>query len=177
MNARLPIPALLTAAALATGLGAAQAQPPTPAPVQTRDFVTAAAQSDQFELVEGQVVSAQSRNPRVRAFAQQMMADHAGTSAALQQAAATSGLPPPPQGLDGDQQRMLSALQSLTGPAFDTAYARQQVLAHTKALTLEQRYAAAGPDANIRRVAQSAVPLIQHHLAMAQQLRGEVGGS
>jgi hypothetical protein len=38
-------------------------------------------------------------------------------------------------------------------------------------------HARAGDDANLRQAAQSATPLIQHHLQMAEQLRGAVGGS
>jgi putative membrane protein len=72
---------------------------------------------------------------------------------------------------------MLSALQSLRGSDFDHAYANQQILAHDQALAVEQSYATAGTNPNLVAVAKSGVPLIQHHLEMAQQIRSALGGS
>ena len=152
---------------------AAVAQPP----MSAQDFVSAAAQSDQFEIQAGRVAAVQAIDPRVRSFAQQMVDEHTRTSRTLEEAAAASGLPPPPKSVGGDQQRMLNALQSLKGAEFTRTYVKQQVMAHTQALVVEQGYAASGADPNLRQVAQSAVPLIQHHLEMARQLRSAVGGS
>jgi len=67
-------------------------------------------------------------------------------------------------------------LQSLRGPDFDKTYAKQQVLAHRQALAVEQSFASAGADANLRRVARSDAPMIEHHLEMAQQMRAALGG-
>ena len=166
---RLP----LAFAALALA-GAAAAEPPAPPP--PKDFATMSAQSDQYEIQAGRTAAVQTTDPRVRSFAQQMILDHGQTSEAVGRAAAASGLPPPPPAMGADQARMLSALQSLRGPDFDRAYMKQQVLAHHEALAVQQTYAAAGKDPNLRRTAEQAVPLIQHHLDMAQQLKMALGG-
>jgi putative membrane protein len=79
--------------------------------------------------------------------------------------------------MSSDQASLLSALQSLTGAEFDRTYARQQLLAHRQAIAVEQSYASAGSDANLRDAAQSALPMIQHHLEMAEQMREALGGS
>lgn len=168
---------LSAALACALSLAAAPALAQPAAPTPTRDFLAAAAQSDQFEITEAQVVGTQSQNPRVLAFARQMTDDHASTTAALKRAAAKSGVQGPPEGISGDQARLLGALQSLKGPAFDKAYARQQVLAHQSALVVEQGYADRGADPNVRQAAQAAIPTIQHHLDMARGLQAELGGS
>jgi putative membrane protein len=162
----------VTFAALLAG-SAAHAQPA----MSSEDFASTAAQSDQYEIMAGRLAVAQSQDPRVRAFAQQMIDDHTRTSEGLVRAVEASGLPAPPNGLGGDQQRMLSALQSTKGINLDRAYVVQQVNAHTAALATEQSYAASGADANLRKAAQSAAPLIQHHLEMAQQMKGSIGGS
>lgn len=170
---------LLLALALLSG-GAAIARPPTgqtPKPPATIDFVTAAQQSDQYEMLSSRIALIASQNPAVRGFAQQMIGDHAGTSQSLRQAATRSGLTPPPPGLGADQSRLLSALQSLTGPDFDKTYAKQQVLAHQQALVVEQGYATNGSDANVRQAASAAVPIIQQHLQMARQMAATIGGS
>ena len=161
---------LTSAVTAAAALGAATAWAAPPPPMPTRDFVQAAAESDAFEIREAQTAVAQSQDARIRAFAQQMIQDHTRTTQALQQAAATAGLPPPPMALSGDQAMLLSALQGQRGPDFDKTYVRHQVLGHTQALTVERGYADGGSDAAVRRAASSAVPIIQHHLDEARRL-------
>jgi putative membrane protein len=168
--------ALATMAGLVALLaGSAAAQ--TPIPPTAADFALSAAQSDQYEITAAQDAVVQSQNPQIRAFAQEMIQDHTRSSASLRQAATASGLPPPPQAMSSDQASMLSALQSLRGADFDKTYARQQVLAHNQAVAVAQSYATAGSDPNLRKAAQSAVPMIQHHLAEAQQISTALGGS
>ncbi len=162
--------AILAAAAAAALLGGAAARADPPQPMPTKDFVEAAAGSDQFEILEGRLATVEGRNPRTRTFAQHMIQAHSGTTDALRQATASAGLPPPPMGMSGDQAALLGALQAQRGPDFDKTYVRHQVLGHQQALVVEQRYADIGADPAVRRAARSAVPLIQHHLEEAHQL-------
>jgi putative membrane protein len=161
------------AAALALAVAPAWAQPKPPSP---DDFANAAAQSDQYEIQAGRVALIQAVNPRVKAFAQQMIDAHQQTSAALLGAVRASELKPPPPIMGADQARMLSALQSMKGADFDKAYATQQVNAHVAALVTEQSYANDGSDANLRRAAQAAIPMIQHHLEMAREIEASLSG-
>jgi len=142
---------------------------------QTREFVQAAGQSDQFEMLESKTALTQSTDPQVRSFAQQMIKDHSDTSRTLDQATQSSGLMPPPKGISADQAAFLGALQSLRGRDFDRAYFRHQALAHRSALTVEQAYAASGDNPSLRRAAASAVPIISSHLAMAEQMQSKFG--
>ena len=144
---------------------------------QTREFLQAAAQSDQFEILEAQTVLGQSTDPAIRTFAQRMIRDHRQSSGALVQAAIRAGLKPPPPALGDDQARLLSALQSQDGPDFERTYLKQQALAHRSALVVEQAYAATGDDPMIRQAAASATPMIAAHLAMAQDMAAKSGGS
>jgi putative membrane protein len=138
-------------------------------------FVTAAAQSDNYEIQAGRLILTQSQDQRVRGFAQQMVDHHSQTSASLAKAAGAAGLPPPPKTLGGDQQQMLAGLQSLKGPDLDRTYMTQQVNAHTSALVTQQTYAASGDNGDLRTAARSTVPLIQRHLEMAKQLKASLG--
>jgi putative membrane protein len=79
--------------------------------------------------------------------------------------------------MSSDQAAMLAALQSLTGEAFDQAYAMQQVLAHEQALAVEKSYAAAGGDPNLQAAAGATVPVIEHHLEMARRIRAALADS
>ncbi|MBV9590232.1 MAG: DUF4142 domain-containing protein [Hyphomicrobiales bacterium] len=161
---------------LAAIICAAHAAAQTPIPPSPNDFVVAASQSDQYEIEAGKDAEVQSNDLRVRTFAQQMIRDHTRTIEILRQAAMSSGLPIPEPSVSSDQARLLSSLQSLRGAEFDRTYARQQVLAHEQAVTVADSFAAAGSDANLRNAAASALPIIQEHLKMAQQLRTDVGG-
>ena len=144
---------------------------------QTREYVQAAGQSDAFEMLEANTALTQSRDPRVLAFAQQMIRDHGQLSQTLQQATTQAGVKPPPKGVGADQAPLLGALQSLRGTDFDRAYWRHQALAHRSALTTTQLYASNGDDRTIKQAAATAVPVIAAHLAMAEQMQAQSGGS
>jgi putative membrane protein len=141
----------------------------------TREFVTAAAQSDEFERMEATTALAQSQDPDVRAFATKMLAAHAETSRTLMDATSSAGLMPPQPGLSGDQSAFLAALQSARGHDFDQLYARQQALAHRAALATEQGYAARGDMPTIKKIAASTAGIIVEHLAMADRLAARMG--
>jgi len=141
--------------------------PKTPKP---QEFVQTMAESDGYELAAAQTALAQSRQPSVRTFAEHMLADHERTAQALRDAAKASGLEPPRPHVGGDQMRFLASLQSLRNKEFDQEYGRQQVLAHTSALTMMRSYAEKGSDPNLRRMAASTAPTIESHLQMARQL-------
>ena len=165
--------ALIAAAGLAgTAAHAQTAIPPSP-----KDFLAAASQSDEYEIQAGHTAQAQSRDPRVRAFAEQMIRDHTQTREALGQAAAASGMAPPWPAMSADQARMLGSLQSLRGTDFDQAYARQQALAHAQAVAVEGSFASAGAAQIGVRAAQAGLPTIQGHLEMARQLSRQTGAS
>jgi putative membrane protein len=139
----------------------------TPKP---EEFAGSVAQSDGYELAAAQIALAQSRNPQVRAFAERMVADHESMARDLRDAAKASGLEPPMPHGGGDQARFLASLQSLRGNEVDREYGRQQMLAHTSALTVMQSYAEKGSDSNFRRMAASSSPVIERHLQSARQL-------
>ena len=158
--------ALLLAAALIAGAASAQ----EPGSRATREYLAAAAQSDTFEMMEAYAALAESRDPQVRSYAQAMLRDHGQTSRTLSDAAARAGLKPPPMQLGNGLAEMLGALQSQGVAEFDRTYWKQQALSHRSALTVQQRYAATGDTPALRQAAAAAVPLIQQHLQMAEQM-------
>ena len=156
------IPASLALAAASAGAQEAGSRP-------TREFVQAAASSDQFEILSAETALTQSKNPDVRAFATHMLQDHQQLAQALVDAATRSGLKPPQMAMSSDQAQLLGALQSVSGKDFDTLYFKQQMLAHRSALAVEEMYAKSGDDPKVRQAATSAVPVISSHSEMADQ--------
>jgi putative membrane protein len=159
---------LAGAASLSMTLSAA-AQ--TSAALPTPDFIKAAATTDAFEREEGRLAEVRAANPKVRAFGAMMVRDHTKTTAALKAAIHRAGLPPPgePQ-LDSVQRADVATLRALHGAGFDHAYIDQQISAHQAALGVMQAYAARGDNQVLRGAASDTVPIVQHHLAVAQQL-------
>lgn len=154
-----------------------QAAAQTPIPPSSPDFAAAAAQSDQYEIHASQDALAQSHDPRIRAFAEQMIQDHTKTIDHMKEAAEASAMAPPLPSMSSDQSMMLYGLQSLRGERFDRAYIKQQILAHQQALAITQSYATSGADQNLRKAAQSSLPVIQHHLDMAEKLQADFSGT
>ena len=165
--------ALALTAAAAVPFAPASAQP-APSAVSTRDFVTAAAQSDEFERRAGRMAQSMARSHRVQEFGARMVRDHTMTTEGLKAAIRRSGHPvPPPPPLSPDQQQMLDQLKG-SGPGFDGVYLQQQVQAHQQALELMRSYGRSGDNPAIREAANKTAPLVRHHLMMAQDLEGSV---
>jgi putative membrane protein len=161
--------------AASLGLAAALAGAQEAGSRQTREFVQAAASSDQFEILSAVTALTQSTQPEVRAFAARMLQDHQQLGKALQDAATRSGLKPPEMAMSADQAQLLGALQSVSGKDFDILYLKQQTLAHLSALAVEQMYAKAGDDPALQRLATTTVPLISSHGEMASQAATNLG--
>jgi putative membrane protein len=160
----------LTSTAFAQSAPAAAPADPA-APMATPDFVTAAGQSDQFEIQEGKMAEKMGSTASVRKFGAKMVRDHTKTTAALQKAVKKAGMtPPPPPALRPDQEQMATQLQGMSGADFDKAYLTQQVQSHQEALALMSTYAKTGDTPAIKAAAKSAVPIVQMHLKMAQKM-------
>ena len=155
---------------LASGSRAvAQSKPPS-----AQDFANAVGESDAYEIAAARVAQVEAKDGRLRTFASQMIRDHMATKEALTSASTRSGLKPPPDSLNTDDARLLYSLQSLKGDDFDRAYLTQQVVAHQGALTVIEQYASRGTDTNLKHAAATALPMIRHHLGMAEQLRSSI---
>jgi putative membrane protein len=158
-----------TAASLALG-GCATAQSAadflagSPGIREGSGYAAAAAASDQFEIQSSQLALSQAQRPEVRDFAQMLVMHHTQTTQRLSTAAQASGLTPPPPALTAAQQRMLTQLQQAPAGTFDQVYLQQQVPAHEMALRLHHNYALGGDNPELRRVAASAVTVVQRHL-------------
>ena len=136
---------------------------------QDNNFAMQAAMSDQFEITAAQMALQKSRRPAIRAYAQHMIDDHTMTTQQLTALGARKGMTLPTS-LDPVQQRMLATLEA-SNRGFDSAYAMAMVTSHRDAAQTFRTEAAAGTDPEIKAFAQTNLPTIEQHVAMAQQLR------
>ncbi|NKJ46137.1 DUF305 domain-containing protein [Burkholderia sp. SG-MS1] len=136
-------------------------------------FVQDASTADATEIAASKIALKNSNDPHVRKFAQQMIADHTKLSHGMAALVSKKGFNTAPSA----DSALVGKLQSLKGKAFDQAYVEQiGVEAHQRAVDLFERQSQSGTDAQLKAAAAKALPIIKHHLAMAQQLAGEMKG-
>jgi putative membrane protein len=101
-----------------------------------------------------------------------------GTSATTGTTGASGGVPTTGEAARRQQQSgnmQPSALQNLTGAAFDKAYMDEQVKAHESAVQLFDKQANGGQDAELKAFAAKQLPTLREHLKMAQDIKSKLG--
>ena len=185
MKVRYPLQVMAIALGLgATSIGAVYAQasdaPASSAPASgtqlspaDQQFVQDASKSDATEIAASRIALKNSSNAQVKKFARQMIADHTKLSHAMAALVSKKGFTATPSA----DSALVGKLQTLKGSAFDQAYVEQVgVEAHQRAVDLFQQESQSGTDAQLKAAAAHALPIIKHHLAMAQQLAGSMKG-
>jgi predicted outer membrane protein len=127
-----------------------------------RIYLPEAAQSNQFEIVTGQLAQERGQSSAVKALGAMFVGDH---TALLQQGAQVAqqlGIPAPTT-LDARRQAIVDRLRTLSGARFDAAWLRVQLAAHQQALGLNLFAAIRGENAAIRTLGQGALPVITKH--------------
>ena len=152
--------ALALGAALAVPAAAMAAMPTTPA-----QYVMKAGAGDLYEIQSSQLVM-NSANPKIKEFANHMVADHTKSTAEVKAAAMKAGMHPAAPMLNPMQQTMMANLKKVSGTARDTMYLSQQKASHNQALALQEDYAANGGSAPLKMAAGKIVPVVKNHVQM-----------
>jgi putative membrane protein len=136
----------------------------------TADFVKQVAISDMFEI-ESNKLGEQKGNAAEKSFASQMVKDHTKTSKELKELVASGKVKAElPAALDSAHQSKLDKLQSKTGKDFSSDFSSVQENAHEDAVSLFERYAKGGDNADLKNWAGVTLPALRHHLEMAKAL-------
>jgi len=135
----------------------------------SQSFVESVAISDMFEI-ESSKIAQQSANAKVRQFAEHMIAGHSKTSAELKGIAAKLNIQVP-AAMDRSHQSMVDDLKDEKGSDLDTKYADMQITAHKDAISLFERYASGGENAELKAWASKTLPDLKAHLTMAEDLK------
>ncbi len=166
----LGLAAALTSAAFAqsvgekTGVNSALGITP-----KTEDFIKEAATSDMLEI-EAAKVAQQKGDADEKKFAEQMITDHTKTSNELKDLVPASLKSAIPTALDDSSQKKLDKLRNAKPEDFPGDYDPMQVSAHKDAVSLFERYAKGGDDAKLKDWAGKTLPVLQHHLQMAEKM-------
>lgn len=169
---RLPL-AALTSACMASLMVIATAASAQTAPDTVRihaadqAFITDATAAVATQRDAARIATSRSTDRDVKAFAERVSDDNARISDALRAAS--------PRGVDVPKNdpntAVLASINNLRGADFDKTYIEQVALAgEQKALSAFQAEIASGRDEQLKNVAKQALPTIQAHYAMAQDL-------
>jgi len=157
--------AFIFAAAAALSASPAMAQVMTPS-----EYVMTAGASDLYERQSSEIVRASTSDPRVREFAEMMIAHHMKSTEDVKAAARSAKLKVAPPQLMPAQSEMIAQLNAESGAARDAAYIAQQKAAHGQALAVQQAYAREGTSAPLRTAAGVIVPVVENHIMMLKAM-------
>ena len=132
-------------------------------------FMKTASMDGMAEVEHGRLGAQNAASSDVKQFAQRMVDDHGKANAELKSLASQKNVTLPAE-LDAKHKAMQDKLSKLNGPAFDSAYMAHMAAAHKEAVTLFQREAKTGKDAETKAFAEKTLPTVQEHLKMAQDL-------
>ena len=137
----------------------------------TADFVKEVAISDMFEIESNKLAEEKGNAPE-KSFAAEMVSDHNKTSAQLKElVAAGEAKADLPASLDSSHQSKLDKLKGESGNDFSSDFDSIQVSAHRDAVSLFERYAKGGENADLKDWAGKTLPTLKHHLEMAENLK------
>jgi putative membrane protein len=159
-------PALAQSMGEKTGVNSTLGIAPT-----TADFVKEVAISDMFEIQASKLAQDKGNAPE-KSFAAQMVADHTKTSTELKGLVSSGKVKADlPTALDSSHQSKLDKLKGESGKDFSSDFDSDQVSAHKDAVSLFERYAKGGDNADLKDWAGKTLPTLKHHLEMAQNLK------
>jgi putative membrane protein len=138
-------------------------------PVSDQKFADKAANIDKAEVKLAQLALEKTSNADVKKFAERMVQDHSRMDKKLTGIMTQQNLPMPER-LDAKHQALYDRLSRLQGEEFDRAYAAAMVKGHTEAIQLFESEARNGKDAAIRSLAETEVPTLKEHLALAEKM-------
>jgi putative membrane protein len=135
-------------------------------------FATKAAAGGKAEVSLGQLATKNGASPQVRQFGQQMVTDHTQADQELQAIAVKQNimLPEKPDAASLAKEQQL---QGATGPKFDAAYAAAMVEDHQKDIAEFEQEAASGKDPALKAFAEKYLPVLKHHLQMANAINAK----
>lgn len=136
------------------------------------DFVTRASTANLFAIAESRLALERTSEPKVKAFARQMIDAHRTAQAELRIATEKSGARVSTS-LSLDDQTRLAALQRQSGTNFDKAYVADQGEIHSNALTLYADYMLLGDNEKLKALAIKMIPIDEAQLRTIQAISGD----
>lgn len=147
-------------------------------PEKTQDFIDKVTVSNKFEIDTSKLAQEYGKDPAVKSFADQMIADHGKAGEEFKAALKEAGIEPPSETLDVSHTAKYAKLRIFTTESgFDAAYVKEQVAAHDDAVALFKDYGANGPTPALTAFAEKTLPTLEHHLEMIKDIQGKLSSA
>ena len=142
---------------------------------QDSSFVDDASAAGVGEIQAGQLAQQKGVAKDVKEFADMMVKDHTAANDKLKAIAQSKKMEVSADPAAMDKIKTM-ILDLRSDKSFDQAYANNQVKAHEAAITLFQKEAREGKDADLKAFASATLPKLEEHLAHARTLAATHGG-
>ena len=134
------------------------------------DFAVAAADGGMLEVALGKLAMKKGTSSAVRKLGSQMVTDHSKANMELKALAAEKHLAIP-AAMSEKCQKTESDLKEKKGNEFDKAYADLMVKDHKDDIDDFKKQAEKGNDAQVSAWAKNTLPVLEHHLMMAEDVQ------
>lgn len=134
-------------------------------------FLKDATQASLAEIEGSKLAVSKATSPQVKAFADQMITDHTKMSEQVKALAASKKVELPTEP-SMKQKAELKLIDTAKGASFDERYAsRIGVASHEDTVKLFRKASTDAKDPEVKKLATEALPQLEHHLKMAQELK------
>lgn len=137
------------------------------------EFAAKAASGGLLEVELGKVLAAKGATSQGREFGQQMVTDHTKANDELKAIAAKHNITLPTS-LGEDHQKVYKEVTEEKGAAMDKKYLKEMVDDHQEDVKEFTEASVKASDADLKAFATKTLPILQHHLEMAQQMSAAV---
>lgn len=138
-----------------------------------KTFLMNADEGNSAEIAASQMALKKSKNPDVKAYAQQMITDHQKLRSDMSSFDQQMGVTVP-QPLSATHKAEAQHLAALSGKSFDAEYVKTMDQDHHKTLGMFQNEVATTSNQDLKAAVQQGTPVIQQHTDMADQLAGKM---
>ena len=137
------------------------------------EFAVNAADGGMLEVQLAQLALTKASSPKVKEFAQTMVDDHSKANEELKNLAQTKNITLP-TALSDKNQKDYDDLAAKSGADFDKAYCEFMVKDHKDDIDKFKKAADKAEDADLKSWTAGKVPVLEHHLSMAQDMENAV---
>jgi predicted outer membrane protein len=139
-------------------------------------FLYKAYQDGKAEILLANLALTQASNEQVKAFARQMITDHTAANAEIVKLAQQNNLALPVD-ISPEQLRNFVLLSNKSGAEFDRDYIDINVQNHRKAVANATEQSQSAADADIKALAEKALPTLNAHLTKATDIQQQLPAS
>jgi putative membrane protein len=140
------------------------------------EFAVEAADGGMLEVQLGQLALTKGTSAQVKEFAQMMVTDHGKANEELKTLAQQKNISIP-SALSDDKQKKYDDIAEKSGVDFDKAYCEFMVKDHKDDVDKFKEASEDAKDADVKSWAAGKVPVLEHHLSMAEAMEKAVKGS